>query len=106
MLLRPEVARKILRKAGSTKFINYSELLLRMIPAGALIIYADYSKFPSAFSIVGWFMIFTSVVLLIIPRKSHHKFSTSSAEFITPRYFQFISPFAFFIGGLIIYSVL
>ena len=43
MLLYPKRARQTLRKAGSTNFINYAEITLRMIPAAALILYADYS---------------------------------------------------------------
>ena len=33
MLFKPQKAREILRKAGSTNFINYAEITLRMIPA-------------------------------------------------------------------------
>jgi hypothetical protein len=106
MLLKPQRAQAIIGKAGSTNFINYAELVGRMIPATALILYADYSRFPFAFQIAGWFMLFTSLVLLSIPRKVHHQFSSTSATLIKPLYFQFISPLAFIIGGVIIYSVL
>jgi hypothetical protein len=106
MLLKPETARVVLGKAGSTNMINYAELIGRMIPATALILYADSSKFPVAFQITGWFMLFTSFVLLILPRKLHHQFSSTSATLIKPLYFQFISPLALIIGGIIIYSVL
>ncbi|MBF8965510.1 hypothetical protein I0P70_19830 [Pontibacter sp. FD36] len=106
MLLKPKRARLLLRKAGSTNIINYTELIGRMIPATALILYADYSKFPFAFQVAGWFMLFTSMVLLIVPRKMHHQFSSASATLIKPLYFQFISPLAFIIGGIIVYSVL
>ena len=41
MLFKPKRARATLRKAGSTNFINYAEITIRMIPATALIIYAD-----------------------------------------------------------------
>lgn len=33
MLFAPKKARQILRKAGSTNFINYAEITIRMIPA-------------------------------------------------------------------------
>jgi len=36
MLIRPEKAREILRKAGSTNFINYAEITIRIIPAMGL----------------------------------------------------------------------
>ena len=106
MLLKPKKAREILRKAGSTNFINYAEITLRMIPATALILAADISKYPEIFKIFGWFMLCTSFVLYFVPRQIHHNFSTKAANILKPLYFQLISPFAFVIGILIIYSVL
>ncbi len=40
MLFRPTKAREILRKAGSTNFINYAEITIRLIPAITLVIFA------------------------------------------------------------------
>jgi uncharacterized membrane protein YfcA len=105
MLFNPNKARAILRKAGSTILINYGEILIRMIPAIALIIYADLSKFPEAFKIFGWFMLMTSLILFFVPRHLHHNFSNNAADKLKPLYFQFISPFSFIIGIVIIYSV-
>jgi len=105
MLFHPQKARAILRKAGSTNLINYAEITIRMIPAAALILFADHSKFPEIFKIFGWFMLGTSMVLYFVPRKIHHKFSLSAADFLKPFYFQLVSPFAFLIGGFLIYCV-
>ena len=106
MLFNPEKARATLRKAGSTNFINYAEITIRMIPATALIVYSDFSKFPEVFKIFGWFMLVTSWVLYFVPRQLHHNFSNRSADVLKPLYFQFISPFSFIIGAIIIYSVM
>lgn len=106
MLFNPKKARATLRKAGSTNFINYAEITIRMIPATALIIYSDFSKFPELFKIFGWFMLVTSWVLYFVPRQLHNNFSNKSADILKPSYFQFISPFSFIIGGVIIYSVI
>jgi uncharacterized protein YjeT (DUF2065 family) len=105
MFFAPKKARAILRKAGSTNFINYSEITLRLIPAIALIIYAASSKFPLYFKIFGWFMLFTSFVLYFVPRKSHHWFSNKCADLLKPFYFQLIAPISILIGCLIIYSL-
>jgi uncharacterized membrane protein YfcA len=105
MLLAPKKARQILRKAGSTNFINYAEITIRMIPAAALILSADISKYPEAFRIFGWFMLCTSLVLYFVPRQIHHNFSSKAADILKPLYFQLISPFAFVIGAAIIYGV-
>ncbi|MNS32094.1 hypothetical protein D3C72_641670 [compost metagenome] len=105
MLIAPKKAREILRKAGSTNFINYAEITIRMIPAIGLILYSDFSKFPDFFRIFGWFMLLTSLVLYFVPRQLHHNYSLKCADIIKPLYFQLISPFAILIGVVIIYSV-
>jgi hypothetical protein len=51
MLIRPDKAREILRKAGSTNFINYAEITIRIIPAVGLILSADNLKFPEIFRV-------------------------------------------------------
>ncbi len=106
MLFNPRKAREILQKAGSTNFINYAEITLRMIPAAALIVAADISKYPELFSILGWFMLGTSLVLYFVPRQIHHNFSLKAAHILKPFYFQLISPFAVVIGLCIIDSML
>ncbi len=105
MLFAPEKARRILRKAGSTNFINYAEITIRMIPAAGLILASDYCKYPAFFKILGWFMLITSLVLYFVPRRIHHGYSLKCAEIIKPLYFQMISPFSFLFGAALIYAV-
>jgi len=105
MLFAPQKAREILKKAGSTNLINYTEITVRMIPAMGLIGYADYSRFPQVFSVVGWFILGTSAVLFFVPRKWHHSYSLKSAEILKPFYFRLISPFSMLIGLVILYAV-
>lgn len=105
MLFNPKKARAILQKAGSTNFINYAEITIRMIPAIGLILVADNSRYPDAFKIFGWFMLLTSFVLYFVPRQLHHGFSTKAADILKPFYFQLISPIAMSIGIFIIYCV-
>jgi uncharacterized membrane protein YfcA len=106
MLIKPKKANEILRKAGSTNFINYAEITIRIIPAVGLILSAENSKYPDIFKIFGWFMLLTSLVLYFVPRQLHNKFSLKASDFLKPFYFQLISPFAFIIGTLLIYSVI
>jgi uncharacterized membrane protein YfcA len=106
MLFKPIAARETLRKAGSTNLINYGEITLRMIPAIALIVFSDYSKFPLYFKLFGWFMLTTSFVLYFVPKKKHHDFSNKCADVLKPLYFQLISPVSVLIGILIIKSVI
>lgn len=106
MLFTPNKARATLRKAGSTNFINYTEITLRLIPAIALIIHSEASKTPEAFQLFGRIMVVTSLILYFIPRKTHHRFSMKSADVLKPVYIRLIAPFSFILGGVILYSAL
>lgn len=105
MLFKPNLAREILKKFGSTNLINYGEITMRMIVGIALIYYSEFSKFPSILNISGWFMSVTALILYFVPRNLHHAFSVKCAEIIKPIYFQIIAPFAFILGYSIIYMV-
>ena len=106
MLYRPKKSRATLRLAGSTNFINYAEITIRIIPAAAMVISSEVSKFPEFFQLLGWFMIITSLVLYAIPRKLHHAYAMKAADILKPLYLQLISPFSFLFGGFVIYCVL
>jgi uncharacterized membrane protein YfcA len=106
MLFAPSKAREILRKAGSTNFINYAEITLRMIPAIGLILSSDVSKFPLLFKLFGWFMLITSLILYFVPRQFHHNYSLKCADILTPFYFRLISPLSFLFGAILIYFVI
>ena len=106
MLLSPTNSREYLRKAGSTNLINYSEITVRMIPAAGLVLYSELSKYPEIFRVFGWFMIATSLVLYLVPRRIHHKYALWCADILTPTYIRLTLPFSILFGCAIIYSVL
>lgn len=106
MLLKPAKAREYLRRAGSTNFINYAEISIRMLPAAALVIYSDLARFPMIFKVLGWFMLATSLVLFFVPRRLHHGYALKCADILTPQRFQWISPLSLLFGGAVIYAAL
>lgn len=106
MLLAPERARNTIRKAGSTNLINYGEISIRMIPAAAMVVLADFSKFPAPFEIMGWFMLATSLVLFFVPPKLHNAFSNKGADKLNPLLIRILSPIAVTAGLLVIYNAL
>ncbi|MGY8913632.1 MAG: hypothetical protein ACKVJF_00925 [Flavobacteriales bacterium] len=106
MLFLPFKAIETLKKAGSTPFINYMEITLRMIPAAALVLYADYSRFPLIFYLLGWFMLVTSLVLYFVPIRMHHQYALKSAAILNPLIIRCISPLSLLFGIFIIYGTL
>ncbi len=106
MLVAPALAWRILSKAGSTPLINYGELILRMIPAAGLILCAPQSGFPQVFEWLGWFMLGTSVVLILLPRRWHHAYARRCAALLPPPTLRLMAPLSFAFGGFILYAVL
>lgn len=106
MRFKPAKAREFLRKAGSTNLINYAEITIRMIPAAGLVLYAEYSKFPKVFWVLGWFIIATSLVLYLVPRRIHHAYALMCSDILTPRRIRLLSPLSILFGTVIIYLVL
>jgi hypothetical protein len=105
MLFYPLKALATLAKAGSTNLINYGEITVRLIPAIALVICAPESGFPETLKLFGWFMIGTSAVLYLVPRRIHHAFSMKWVKILTSLHVRLIAPLAFLFGGAIIYAI-
>ncbi len=106
MLISASKAKEIIQKAGSTNFINYAEISLRMLPAAALIYYAGFSRYPQAFYLFGWLMLSTSLILFFVPRKLHHQYTLWSSNLIKPAMFLVIGPVSIWAGAMFIYGVM
>lgn len=101
---KPARALSILTQAGSTNLINYGELLIRMIPGGALIIYAPFSRLQDIFFYLGWILVITSVVLILIPRRIHHQYALLCASLLPPSRMRFLAPASILYGCVLIYA--
>jgi hypothetical protein len=106
MWFRPETARAFVRKAGSTNLINYGELIIRMIPAAAMVMASHTSRFPELFSLLGWFMIGTSIALMMLPKTWHHSYALWAADKLSPSILKVSAPFSLIFGAVLIYGVL
>ncbi|SHJ70020.1 hypothetical protein SAMN04487911_13121 [Arenibacter nanhaiticus] len=105
MVLAPKNARKIIKKAASTDLFHYTEVSKRLLPAIAMIVYADTSVYPMAFKLFGGIMVITSLVLYFVPRKMHHQYALKCAEVLKPTLIRLLSPIAVLPGSLLIISV-
>lgn len=105
MIANPAKANQILRKAGSTPLINYGELSIRMIPAFAMIHFADHSQIPQIFTLFGWFMIVSSIVLMVMPRRWHHAYAVKCADILKPHIIPWLAPVSFLFGGWVLWMI-
>ena len=105
MFINPEKARAIIGKAGSTFAINYGELIIRLLLGISFVISAGVNAYQQYFTIFGYFLIISAVILMLTSMKTHHKFSTKAAETLKPIYLRICAPFSIGFGILILLAI-
>ena len=74
-LLAPPHASRFLLGFADSPSKHYLELGVRFVVGGAFVLAAPKMLFPAAFGFVGWVLIATTVGLLLIPWRWHHRFA-------------------------------
>lgn len=81
----PERARQFLEGFARSAFAHFLEVFIRIVIGAALVIYAPQMKFAPVFSVFGWLLISTSVILVFVPWRSHRRFADLAVPFATAR---------------------
>lgn len=81
---RPDLALAQLGRMGGGLAIQIGEHALRGAAGAALILRADHSKVPEIFTIGGWFVLLSSLTILILPRTWHHAYARYWAQKLPP----------------------
>jgi len=105
MFFKPEKVREIIAKAGSTYLINYTELGIRLLIGIAFGYISLYSIYELQFKIIGYFLIVSALLLMLVPIKMHNQFSRKAAEKLKPIYLKICAPFAIFLGTLLLIAI-
>lgn len=100
---RPDRVKGFFGKFASSAFSHFLETFLRLIVGAAFVIYAPQMKFSVAFTVFGWLLIMTSVVLLFVPWKLHRRFAEWSLPLVTRRMMLF-GVVSYFGGIVILFS--
>lgn len=106
MFLNPEKVRAIIGKAGSTILINYGELIIRLVLGLCFVITSKTNTYEQYFTIFGYFLIISAVILMLTPMKTHHKFSTKAAETLKPIFLRICAPFSIVFGLLLLVAIM
>jgi hypothetical protein len=106
MFVSPQSAIRYVGKAASTNLINYSELTLRGIWGIALMSFAEFSKFPQILGVFGVFILVTTAILFLVPRKWHARYAMWCSNNLTAPLVRFLSPLSLAFGVFLIYAVL
>ena len=105
MFFKPEKVREIIAKAGSTYLINYTELGIRLLIGIAFVYSSLFSIYELQFTIIGYFLITSALLLMLVPIKKHNQFSRKAAEKLKPIYLKICAPFAIFLGTLLLVAI-
>lgn len=92
MAFRPRRFLHYLAQTASTRRINNIEQGLRLLVGSALVVQSGSSKLPMLFAISGWFIIISSVILLVIPLRWHAGYAIWWAERMRPWMVRAIAP--------------
>lgn len=104
MALRPERALHILSLTAASHRVNLTEQVPRALAGVALIIRAGSSKLPQLFGIAGWFILVSSLVLMVIPLAWHSGYAKWWARRIPPLAVWALAPFSLCLGIGLIYA--
>jgi len=77
-LVRPERTKRFLGGFAGSARIHFTELALRVLTGGALVLSAPRLAFSQALTIFGWVLIGSSLALALVPWRLHHRFAAWS----------------------------
>lgn len=84
-LVKPDSAKGFLAGFASTRTLHFVELSVRVLIAAALIVTASRARFSFVFSLVGWTLMITTAILLVVPWKLHRRFAQVAVPLATKR---------------------
>jgi len=103
-LVAPARASRFLLGFASSQPIHFVELSLRLVVGAALVLYAPQMFLPSAFNLFGWVLLVTTVCLLLVPWRWHHRFAQYAVPRVT-RHIVLVGLASLVIGGFILAAV-
>jgi hypothetical protein len=74
-LFAPGSAERFLLGFATSAFKHYLELALRFLAGAAVILQAPFLVYPVVFTVLGWILVGTTAILLLIPWKLHRHFA-------------------------------
>ncbi|OLF80763.1 hypothetical protein AWH62_14795 [Maricaulis sp. W15] len=102
-LVRPRLALKGLGAMGSTPLIHFGEHALRALVGLALIGVSDATPWPQYFLWAGVFIVASSALIALAPRRWHHAYAMFWARRLPPWSLQVMAPFTAAVGGALMW---
>lgn len=101
---RPALAERFLMSFASTARAHYVEQTLRLVMGGAIVVLSPTMWQATAFSILGWLIVLSSVVLILVPWKWHHRLGVHVLPKLV-RYKKMFAVAVFAFGVLLLFAL-
>jgi len=106
MAVRLDRALKLLSLTASSHRINLVEQGSRLLAGAAVIVRSASSKLPDLFEIGGWFVVASSLILLVTPLRLHARYAIWWSRRLQPWAVRVIAPVSVGAGGGLLYAAL
>lgn len=104
MAVAPRRALSALGAMGGTNTVHFGEMALRSTAGIAFIVAGPISRFPAEVAVVGWFLVASAVVLVVLPRRWHAAYSQHWARHISVLTVRLLAPFSAAGGAVVIWT--
>jgi len=84
---------------------HYSELGIRLVVGGSFLVHSPNMLFPPVFRLFGWILVMTTVLLLAVPWRWHHRFAQQTVPYAV-RHLRLFGLASVVLGGFILTSVI
>ena len=103
-LLLPERARAALARMGSNWRVQLGEHIPRAIAGGAMVLHAPLSKAPTVFEVAGWFILASSILILLLPMRWHNAYAVWWGQRIPLAAYRVLAMPTVGLGALLTYA--
>lgn len=105
-LSAPNKAKLALRQFGSTPLIHFGEHILRTVVGLAFVGAAEEANaYSLAFNFIGAFLIGSSLIIMILPRRWHHAYASYWAEKLSKAMVQIAGLFTIFAAVILVQTL-
>jgi hypothetical protein len=103
-LVRPERVKAFLGGFAASAWSHFTEMAVRLVVGGALLVSWQRLAFPQVFWFAGWILVGTTAVLLCVPWRLHRRFASWSVARATRNMTLFaVGPLVF--GVFLLYAL-
>jgi uncharacterized protein YjeT (DUF2065 family) len=104
-LLAPSRASRFLAAFANSPTKHYAELALRFLVGGAFVLVAPEARISELFTLLGWTLLATTAVLMLIPWRWHHSFARRAVP-AALRFLPLVGASSVLLGALVLWSLL